>query len=307
MKGLVMRSTGSWYDVLGENDVTYTCRTRGKLRLKGFKTTNPIAVGDYVEIAIDNEAPGQGIIEEIKPRENYIIRKSVKLQSQGHIIASNIDQAILIATLVYPRTSLGFIDRFLVTAESFRIPQVLVFNKIDLLEEEHFNALEQIINMYEKIGISCLKISATENTGLDEFKNLLHNKKSLLSGHSGVGKSTILNLIAPHIEQKTSSVSDFAQKGVHTTTFAEMFKLDDNSFIIDTPGIKELGIIDISPEELSDYFPEMRAIRSECKFHNCKHTHEPKCAVKEAVEAGQISESRYISYLSILEGDDNRR
>ncbi|GAA0890409.1 ribosome small subunit-dependent GTPase A [Fulvivirga kasyanovii] len=307
MKGLVMKSTGSWYDVLGEEGVTYTCRTRGKLRLKGFKTTNPIAVGDYVNFSIDEEAPEQGIIDEIKPRENYIIRKSVKLQSQGHIIASNIDQAILIATLVYPRTSLGFIDRFLATAESFRIPQLLVFNKIDLLEKEQNDALEQIISIYEKIGIRCLKISATENTGLDEFKKLLHNKKSLLSGHSGVGKSTILNKIAPHIDQKTSSVSDFAQKGVHTTTFAEMFKLDNNTFIIDTPGIKELGIIDISPEELSDYFPEMRELRSECKFHNCTHTHEPKCAIKDAVDTGEIAESRYISYISILEGDDNRR
>lgn len=307
MQGLVLKSTGSWYEVLADDENTYTCRTRGKLRLKGFKTTNPIAVGDYVNFELDNEVSGQGIIDAIHPRENYIIRKSVKLQSQGHIIASNIDQAILIATLVYPRTSLGFIDRFLVTAESFRIPQVLVFNKVDLLEEEHLQMLDDVIKIYENIGIHCLKVSAVENTGLDDLKSLLHGKKSLLSGHSGVGKSTILNKIAPHITQKTGLISDFAQKGIHTTTFAEMFQLDKDTFIIDTPGIKELGIIDISTEELSDYFPEMQAISSECKFHNCKHTHEPKCAVKDAVDTGKIAESRYISYVSILEGDDNRR
>lgn len=307
MTGLVFKSTGSWYEVLAEDGLYYSCRTRGKLRLKGFKTTNPIAVGDQVVFSVEHDSKRQGLISEISPRENYIIRKSIKLKSQGHIIASNIDQAILIATLVYPRTSLGFIDRFLVTAESFRIPQVLVFNKVDLVHEQQMEMLDDIISIYEKLGITCLKISATENIGLTGFKELLHHKKSLLSGHSGVGKSTLLNKIDPDIEQKTGSISDFAQKGIHTTTFAEMFQLAPNTFIIDTPGIKELGIIDINPEELSDYFPEMRAISAECKFHNCTHTHEPKCAVKAAIDNGEISESRYISYLSILEGDDNRR
>lgn len=307
MEGLVTKSTGSWYNVLGEDQKNYNCRTRGKLRLQGFKTTNPIAVGDQVIFSIDDKAKNEGVISEILPRKNYIIRKSVKLKSQGHIIASNIDQAVLLVTLVYPRTSMGFIDRFLVTAESFRIPQVLVFNKIDLLHENQMDLLEEIIAIYEGIGIPCLKMSAVEGIGLTDFEELLQNKKSLLSGHSGVGKSTVLNKIAPHIDQKIGSVSEFAQKGIHTTTFAEMFLLNPNTFIIDTPGIKELGIIDIDPEELSDYFPEMRALRPDCKFYNCTHTHEPKCAVKAAVDSGEISESRYISYLSIFEGDDNRR
>ncbi|ELR70382.1 Ribosome small subunit-stimulated GTPase EngC [Fulvivirga imtechensis AK7] len=307
MKGLVLKSTGSWYEVLGDNDRSYTCRTRGKLRLKGFKTTNPIAVGDYVVFSLDEEVEGQGVIDEILPRENYIIRKSVKLKSQGHIIASNIDQAILIVTLAYPRTSLGFIDRFLVTAESFRIPQVLIFNKIDLLDGDARHYLAEIRSLYENIGIQCLEVSALTETGIEDVKDLLKGKKSLISGHSGVGKSTLINKIAPEINQKTGEVSDYAEKGIHTTTFAEMFRIGQDTFIIDTPGIKELGIIDIDKEELSDYFPEMRALQPECKFHNCTHTHEPKCAVKDAVDEGEIAESRYMSYLSILEGDDNRR
>lgn len=307
MKGLVLKSTGSWYDVLGEDEYTYTCRTRGKLRLQGFKTTNPIAVGDRVSFYLDEEVQGQGVIDEILPRENYIIRKSIKLKSQGHIIASNIDQAILIVTLAYPRTSLGFIDRFLVTAESFRIPQVLVFNKKDLLDEEGFQLLDQIQAIYENIGIPCLTVSALEETGIEDVRQLLSGKKSLISGHSGVGKSTLINKIAPEINQKTGEVSGYAEKGIHTTTFAEMFRIGEDTFIIDTPGIKELGIIDIEKEELSDYFPEMRALQSECKFHNCTHIHEPKCAVQDAVDNGEIAESRYMSYVSILEGDDNRR
>lgn len=307
MKGLVLKSTGSWYEVLGDNNQMYTCRTRGKLRLKGFKTTNPIAVGDYVSFSLDEEVEGQGIVDEILPRENYIIRKSVKLKSQGHIIASNIDQAVLIVTLAYPRTSLGFIDRFLVTAESFRIPQVIVFNKTDLLDQDAMTHLTEIKNIYEKIGIKCLQISALQETGIEEVKNILGGKKSLISGHSGVGKSTLINKIAPEINQKTGEVSDYAEKGIHTTTFAEMFRIGKGTFIIDTPGIKELGIIDIDKEELSDYFPEMRTLQPECKFHNCTHTHEPKCAVKDAVDEGEIAESRYMSYISILEGDDNRR
>lgn len=307
MKGLVLKSTGSWYDVLGEDDYTYTCRTRGKLRLQGFKTTNPVAVGDRVSFYLDEEVKGQGIIDEILPRENYIIRKSIKLKSQGHIIASNIDQAILIVTLAYPRTSLGFIDRFLVTAESFRIPQVLVFNKKDLLDEEGYQLLDQVKAIYENIGIPCLTVSALEETGIEDVRQLLTGKKSLISGHSGVGKSTLINKIAPEINQKTGEVSGYAEKGIHTTTFAEMFRIGEDTFIIDTPGIKELGIIDIEKEELSDYFPEMRALQSECKFHNCTHIHEPKCAVQDAVDNGEIAESRYMSYVSILEGDDNRR
>lgn len=307
MRGLVMKSTGSWYEVLGEDDRNYTCRTRGKLRLKGFKTTNPIAVGDQVNFSIDEKVEKEGIIDEILPRENYIIRKSVKQQSQGHIIASNIDQAILIVTLVYPRTSLGFIDRFLVTAESFRIPQALIFNKTDLLDEGSMMLLKRIESVYEAIGIRCLETSALEEKGIEAVRQLLKGKKSLISGHSGVGKSTLINKIAPELNQKIGEVSDYAEKGVHTTTFAEMFRIEDDTFIIDTPGIKELGIIDIEKDELSDYFPEMRELSPHCKFHNCTHTHEPKCAVKDAVDNGEIAESRYMSYISILEGHDNRR
>ncbi|UII23074.1 ribosome small subunit-dependent GTPase A [Fulvivirga ligni] len=305
MKGEVLKSTGSWYDVLAEDSKTYQCRTRGKLRLKGFKTTNPIAVGDQVDITLENDT--EGVITEILPRENYIIRKSVKQKSHGHILAANLDQAVLIVTLAYPKTSLGFIDRFLVSAESFRIPQIIIFNKVDLVSEEDQDLLDGIIDIYETIGIQCLKVSALNNENLDAVLNALRGKKSLLSGHSGVGKSTLLNKIAPHIDQKTGAISDFAKKGVHTTTFAEMFEIEKDTFVIDTPGIKELGIIDIEKEELSDYFPEMRDLQTECKFYNCTHTHEPKCAVLAAVEDGEISESRYISYLSILEGDDNRR
>ncbi|UII29311.1 ribosome small subunit-dependent GTPase A [Fulvivirga maritima] len=305
MTGEVLKSTGSWYDVLAEDHKIYQARTRGKLRLKGFKTTNPIAVGDKVTISLENDT--EAVITEILPRENYIIRKSVKLKSQGHILAANLDQAVLIVTLTYPRTSLGFIDRFLITAESFRIPQVIIFNKIDLLHEKGIAMIDEIIEIYDKIGVTCLKVSALKDEGINSVSEILNGKKSLFSGHSGVGKSTLLNKIAPEIEQKTGAISDFAQKGVHTTTFAEMFEVSPSTFVIDTPGIKELGIIDIETEELSDYFPEMRALQSECKFHNCTHLHEPKCAVKDAVDNGEISESRYISYVSIIEGDDNRR
>ncbi|MTI40561.1 ribosome small subunit-dependent GTPase A [Fulvivirga lutimaris] len=306
MRGLVIRSTGSWYDVLAEDNKTYACRTRGKLRLSGFKTTNPIAVGDNVEFDLEaNET--EGLIYAIQNRDNYIIRKSIKNKNQGHIIAANIDQTILVATLTLPRTSLGFIDRFLVSAEAFRIPQVLIFNKSDLLSSKELEKQNEYIKLYQNIGVDCLVASATEKIGIEEIKEKLSGKKSLFSGHSGVGKSTLINCIAPKLNLKTSDVSSFSDKGVHTTTFAEMFNLGENTFIIDTPGIKELGLIDMEQDEISDYFPEMRDLIGECKFHNCKHTHEPGCAIKIAVEEGQIAGSRYKSYLSMLENDDNRR
>lgn len=307
MEGIVTKSTGSWYEVRTNDNKIYICRTRGKLRLKGFKTTNPIAVGDVVTFDLEHQQDDQGIISQIKPRTNYIIRQSIKKKAQGHIIAANIDQAILVATLIYPRTSLGFIDRFLITAESFRIPQVLVFNKSDILDDRALATQREVMSIYEKIGVKCLVVSAIEKSGLDELKQVIEGKTALISGHSGVGKSTLLNALAPHIDQKTSEVSDFAQKGVHTTTFAEMFEVGENTFLIDTPGIKELGLIDIEKEELSDYFPEMRSLINECKYHNCEHTHEPGCAIKAAVEDGDIEASRYYNYLSMLEGDDNRR
>lgn len=306
MKGLVTRSTGSWYEVLGEDQLTYQCRTRGKLRLADVKTTNPIAVGDSVFFEIESGIK-QGIIYEIAPRQNYIIRKSIKNKNQGHIIAANIDQSVLIATLTYPRTSLGFIDRFLVSAEAFRIPQVIVFNKIDLLNVKQKKLLDEYSAIYTAIGVTCLTSSATENKGIESIRNMLRGKISLISGHSGVGKSTLINCLSPELELNTSEVSDFAEKGVHTTTFAEMFEIENNTKIIDTPGIKELGLMDIDSQELSDYFPEMRALIGQCKFHNCLHTHEPGCAIKAAWSEGRIADSRYKSYLSMLEDSDNRR
>ena len=307
MEGLVLKSTGSWYSILGLDERQYIGRVRGKLRLKGVKTTNPIAVGDRVKISIEDERDGRVIIEDIVPRTNYIIRQSVKKTEHAHMLAANIDQALLVVTLTYPKTSLGFIDRFLVTAESFRIPQLLVFNKLDLLQGEELDDQNVVIKMYKDIGISCLQTSALTGEGVDSFRQALQDKKTLISGHSGVGKSTLVNLVMPGVDQKTSGVSDFAEKGVHTTTFAEMFQLNSSTFLIDTPGIKELGLAEIEAFELSDYFPEMRAARSDCKFNNCLHTNEPHCAIKAALEAGDIAESRYKSYLSMLEADDNRR
>lgn len=307
MEGLVLKSTGSWYEVKADDGVLYTCRTRGKLRLKGFKTTNPLAVGDKVAFDIEDGDATQGVITEILPRTNYIIRKSIKKTGHGHIIAANIDQALLVATMVFPRTSTGFIDRFLVSAESFRIPQIIVFNKQDLLGEKDLKLQEEIIAMYNEIGIKCLKISAKDEQGVDEVIETLSGKKTLIAGHSGVGKSTLLNLLSPNITQSVQAVSDYAAKGVHTTTFAEMFDLENDTYVIDTPGIKEFGLIDIEEEELSDYFPEMREIQADCKFYNCKHTHEPKCAVKLAVDEGKIDERRYLSYLSMLDDHDSHR
>lgn len=307
MEGLVMKSTGSWYHVLADGK-GYECRTRGKLRLKGYKVTNPIAVGDRVIFDLEKNSDEQtGVIMQILPRHNYIIRKSIHKTAHSHLIASNIDQAMLMATVAYPRTSLGFIDRFAVAAESFRIPTVLVFNKIDILEKQGHEYIDELIELYEKVGIKCLKISALEQEGIEQVSDILKNKRTLIAGHSGVGKSTLINKINPDINQKIGEMSDFAQKGTHTTTYAHMFELAENTFIIDTPGIKEYGLVEMNDQELSDYFPEMRALIGACKFHDCTHTHEPDCAVLTAVENGEIAASRYVSYLSILEDDDNRR
>jgi ribosome biogenesis GTPase / thiamine phosphate phosphatase len=304
MKGLVLRSTGSFYDVLADEGRKYNCKVRGKIRLEGIKETNPVAVGDRVTFEIDNEI---GSITEILPRTNHILRKSIKKTGHAHVLAANVDQVVLIATLAFPRTSLGFIDRFLVSAESFRIPQVLVFNKKDLLADESIEVQQNLMHVYEQIGVRCFSISAMNDEYL-EVKHILQNKITLLAGHSGVGKSTLINKIAPHINQKTGEISDFSEKGIHTTTFAEMFELNDNSFVIDTPGIKEWGLIDMNDQELSDYFPEMRDLRLNCKFGSkCIHVNEPKCAIIEAVKTRSIALSRYESYLSILTGNDNRR
>ncbi|WKN33087.1 ribosome small subunit-dependent GTPase A [Porifericola rhodea] len=307
MKGKVIKSTGSWYNVLAEDGLVYPCRLRGKFKIKGLKVTNPVAVGDKVVVEMEEGEEGTGVITEIEARENYIIRKSTHKKHHGHIIATNIDQAVLVATLVYPKTSLGFIDRFLVSADSFRIPALILFNKKDLLEAEHQQYQQELIAMYSSIGYTCMELSAFDSADIEKVKAQLQDKTSLFSGHSGVGKSTLLNQIEPSLEQKTSEVSSFANKGVHTTTYAEMFGIGQETFIIDTPGIKELGLMDINEGELSHYFPEMRDLLGECKFHNCTHTHEPGCAVMDAVEEGRVAGSRYYSYLSMLENDDSHR
>lgn len=304
MKGLVMRSTGSWYDVLADDGRVIPARIRGKFRLDDIKETNPIAVGDRVVMEIDNN---EAVISEILDRENYMVRQSVKKAHQAHVIASNIDQAMIVATLKLPRTSVGFIDRFLVAAESFRIPQVIVFNKKDLLSDDDLVDQAKLIETYTKIGVTCIETSAL-NEAQQTVREILEGKVTLLAGHSGVGKSTLLNKIAPDVQQKTSEISGYSDKGTHTTTFAEMFRLNDKTFIIDTPGIKEFGLIDMSREELSDYFPEMRDVRLNCKFGaRCLHLTEPKCAVIDAVNAGEIAESRYASYYSMVMGEDNRK
>jgi len=303
MKGLVMRSTGSFYDVLS-NDQKYICRVRGKIRLEGIKETNPVAVGDLVSFEIEND---YGSITEILERKNHILRKSIKKTGHSHVLAANIDQALMVATLSMPRTSLGFIDRFLVSAEAFRIPQIIVFNKRDLLNADDIAYTDTLIARYTNIGVTCLLISAKQDN-LSAINALLLNKITLVAGHSGVGKSTLLNKISPSITQTVGDISDFSSKGTHTTTFAEMFKIAEDSFVIDTPGVKEWGLVDMSDQELSDYFPEMRDVRLECKFGSrCIHVNEPKCAVIEAVKHGAISIERYESYLSMIDDEDNRK
>ncbi len=261
-----------------------------------------MAVGDRV-----NFEEKDLVINEIEERENYIIRKAVKKSKEAHILASNVDQVGLIATISYPRTSVGFIDRFLISAEAFRIPQFIVFNKQDILSSDELEAQEELIGIYTKIGVECIKVSATEDKDFSRLMRILHGKLTMIGGHSGVGKSTLLNRLDPGIDQQTKEVSDFANKGVHTTTFAEMFILQGDTRVIDTPGIKELGLIDMDPVEISDYFPEMRETRLDCKFSDCLHFEEPGCAVKNAVEASEISHIRYGSYLSMIMEEDNRR
>jgi ribosome biogenesis GTPase / thiamine phosphate phosphatase len=304
MKGLVMRSTGSFYEVLAEDGTKYTCRIRGKIRLEGIKETNPIAVGDRVVFDIENNG---GIIKEILQRENHILRQSIKKTGHSHVLAANVDQVLLVVTLAFPRTSLGFIDRFLVSAESFRIPQVIVFNKKDLLDLESAQEVADLTQLYESIGVTCFSTSAKQND-LDEIRRVLQNKTTLIAGHSGVGKSTLLNNLSPAIKQAIGEVSTFSSKGIHTTTFAEMFPLDEHSFVIDTPGVKELGLVDMNSQELSDYFPEMRDLRLSCKFGaRCIHINEPHCAILNAVENGSIAVSRYNSYVSMVLNEDNRK
>jgi len=304
MEGIVTRSTGSFYDVLGTDGKKYNCRVRGKIRLEEIKETNPVAVGDVVTLDLEHEIAS---ITEIKPRTNHILRQSVKKTGHAHVLAANVTQALLVVTFSYPRTSLGFIDRFLVSAEAFRIPQVIVFNKRDLLNEGELQSLETIISYYSRIGVKCFSTSALRDD-LMNIRGVLQGNTTLIAGHSGVGKSTLLNNISPHIKQMVGEVSDFSEKGTHTTTFAEMFRLDNETFVIDTPGIKEWGLVNMNKQEISDYFPEMREVRLQCKFQSrCIHINEPKCAVLEAVEKGLIGITRYESYLSMISGEDNRK
>lgn len=304
MKGIIVRSTGSWYDILGEDKNKYKGRLRGKFKNHNLKVTNPIAVGDVVAFEIENNAEQSAVITNIDKRDNYLIRKAISKSGHGHLIATNIDQAILLVTLISPVTSVGFMDRFLVSTEAFRIPTVIVFNKTDLYDKDNQEKLKELSNIYEPLGYRCHSTSTVNNQGIEEFKSILKNKKSLIAGHSGVGKSSLINNIAPWLTLKTSEISDWTEKGVHSTTFAEMFEIEPDTYIIDTPGIKELGLFEIGEEELSHYFPEMRALLGECKFHNCKHINEPKCAVIEKVKSGEIALSRYQSYLKLMEDED---
>lgn len=305
MQGLVIKSTGSWYQVLTNDGKYVDCRIKGKFRTKDIKTTNPIAVGDQVDFEMEPEQE-TGVINKLHARHNYIIRKSINLSRQSQIIAANLDQAFLIVTLASPRTSLGFIDRFLVTAEAYHIPASIIFNKIDLFSEEGLKVLADYKSVYTNLNYPCYEVSATKGTNIDGIIELLKNKTTLVSGHSGVGKSTLINAILPGKGLRTGEISDWSDKGQHTTTFAEMFLLPFGGFLIDTPGIKELGIIDIEKQELADLFPEMRQRKPDCKFHNCRHINEPNCKVIEAVEDGEIESSRYDSYLSIYNGNDTR-
>jgi ribosome biogenesis GTPase len=304
MKGVVIKSTGSWYTVLSENGVVLDCRIKGLFRIKGIKTTNPIAVGDNVEFEMEND--GKAVINKIAERKNYIIRRSINLSKQSHILAANIDSAFLIVTLAFPRTSAGFIDRFLLTAEAYHIPTSIIFNKIDLFEDDAvlMKELNAFIGIYERIGYKCYKVSATKKENIALLQDLTKDKTTLIAGHSGVGKSTLVNAMDSNLDLRVGEISDAHSKGKHTTTFAEMHPLNYGGFIIDTPGIKELGLVDMEKEEISDYFPEMRALRNNCKFNNCLHLNEPKCAIIEAVEKGEIAASRYNSYLGIMNGEE---
>jgi len=306
-KGLIMRSTGSWYEIRADDGTVFRGRLKGKFKLKGPKTSNPIAVGDWVMYAMEDEANQTVVIEEILPRQNYLIRKSVHKTGQGQLMAANVDQAIFVMTYKSPKTSLGFLDRFLVTAEAFRIPVTIVFNKMDLLTEEEKDQVFEWAGLYQELGYGILFTSLPLNQGVEEFKAMFQGKVSLMAGHSGVGKSSLLNIVAPTLQIKTKEISDFAQKGVHTTTYSTMWELGPATYLIDSPGINELGVMEIEKEELAHYFPEMRALLGQCKFNNCLHLHEPHCAVQEAVKEGEIASSRYLSYFSIFENDDNRR
>jgi len=302
MEGVVTKSTGSWYTVRTKLGKSIDCRIRGKFRMSGIKSTNPVTVGDIVDFDMEQDSEN-GIISNIHDRKNYIIRKSVNLSKQTHIIAANIDQVFLLVTIENPLTFTSFIDRFLATAEAYSIPAVLIFNKIDLYSKELLAKKQTLEKIYRNIGYECLDVSATENINIDKLKIIMEDKVSMFSGHSGVGKSTLINAIYPELNLKTTEISTQHKQGQHTTTFAEMFSLPFGGYIIDTPGIKGFGVVDFQKEEIGDFFPEFFALKQHCKFNNCLHVNEPHCAIKDALKKGEIAESRYISYLQLLEGE----
>ncbi|KQB40814.1 ribosome small subunit-dependent GTPase A [Flavobacterium aquidurense] len=305
MTGLVYKSTGSWYTVKSEKGGFIECRMKGKFRMKGIKSTNPIAVGDIVDYELEETSDAlTGTIFNIHERKNYIVRKSVNLSHQMHIIASNIDRVFLLITINNPPTTFNFIDRFLVTAEAYNIETILVFNKIDTFDEPTLEDQLYMQYVYQQIGYKCLRVSSTEMKGVEELKEMMIGKVSMFSGHSGVGKSTLVNAMEPSLHLKTKTISEASKQGQHTTTFAEMYDLSFDAKIIDTPGIKGFGIVDMEKEEISGYFPEFFKLKDQCKFNNCLHKEEPHCAIKAALERDEIAWSRYNSYLKILEGDD---
>lgn len=302
MEGIVTKSTGSWYSVLSPDGTLTQCKLKGRFKVQGIKTTNPLAVGDHVTFHVLQEE-GIGLITGISPRKNHIIRKATKLSKESHILAANLDQAIIIVTLAQPRTSTGFIDRFLITAEAYHIPAVIIFNKIDLYNEKRMKDLADLSAIYEAAGYPCLSVSALTGENMEKVKSLLKDKVSLLAGHSGVGKSAMINCIEPGLDLKTKPISKVHSKGVHTTTFAMMFQLAFGGYIIDTPGIKEFGLFELDRNTMAERYPEMRALMHQCKYTNCTHLHEPGCAVKEAVKEGKVSKIRYEGYLRIMADD----
>ncbi|GAA3562674.1 ribosome small subunit-dependent GTPase A [Snuella lapsa] len=305
MTGRVYKSTGSWYTVKTEFGDTYECRIKGKFRIKGIKSTNPIAVGDLVDFTLEtHNNQVSGVIHKIHDRTNYIVRKSVNLSKQTHIISANIDQVFLMITINNPPTLTSFIDRFLVTANAYSVNTILLFNKVDTYDEETLLEVKYLAHVYRKIGYECIGISAATGKNIDKVKKLMKGKVSMFSGHSGVGKSTLVNAIEPNLNIKTKEISVQHMQGQHTTTFAEMFDLEFGAKIIDTPGIKGFGVVDMDKEEVGDYFPEFFALKQDCKFNNCLHIQEPRCAVKEALDKGEIAYSRYRSYIQIIEGDE---